>query len=299
MANMKKFTKMAALAVIAHQERTCLTHSNENIDPERTKDNYSVWPYDNPDRVGEKHGWGRLIKRLGEVKHLNRKDVKVLVEWVIHLGPDVPPGYENQKAFFQACMRYCEREYGSENICYGNVHMDEENPHLTVGFVPVVKKTLKLRKNASEATKAEYEAAVAAGKTMIEVLDADSVITRKHLQGWHGGLTQHLIQELGYDPAVHTGITKAMGGNLTVKQLKNKDPKWRETRNKQAEDFHAVRRAAKTGQKAGLAAKIAMADPNRPRLQGQAQPGQEQEKKGPGLAAMIKDAQKRGGRSGW
>lgn len=298
MANMMKFTRMPAMAVIAHQERTCLTHSNENIDPERTKDNYSVWPPDRPDQVGEKHGWKRLTHRLSQVKHINRSDVNILVEWVIHLGPDVPPGYENEKAFFEACMRYCVAEYGNENICYGIVHKDEENPHLTVGFVPVVKKPLKLRKNASAATRAEYEAAVAAGKTSIEVLDADSVITRKHLQDWHGGLTQYLIQELGYDPAVHTGITKAMGGNMTVKQLKRKDANWREQRNKQVAQFHEVRRAAKTGQKAGLDAKIAVADPNRPQLQGQGEPGQT-EKKPSGLDALIKGAKDRGGRSSW
>lgn len=296
MANMMKFTKMAAMAVIAHQERTCLTHSNENIDPERTKDNYAVWPYDQPDRVGEKHGWKRLVHRLSQIKMLKRKDVNVLVEWVIHLGPDVPPGYENEKAFFEACMRYCENQYGSENICYGIVHADEEHPHLTVGFVPVVKKPLKLRKNASQKTREEYEAAVASGQTMIEVLDADSIITRKHLQGWHGGLTQHLIQELGYDPAVQTGITKALGGNMSVKQLKRKPADWREKRNKQAAQFHEVRRAAKTGQKAALDAKIAVADPNRPQLQ--AEPGQEQGKKQT-LSDLIKGANDRGGRNGW
>jgi len=297
MANMMKFTKMAALAVIAHQERTCLTHSNENIREEDTKYNYSVWPADEqaPYMV-EKTGWKRLTHRLSQVKHLNRKDVNVLVEWVIHLGPDVPPGFENEEAFFLACMRYCARKYGAENICYGIVHVDEENPHLTVGFVPVVKKPLKLRKNASAAAKAEYEAAVAAGKTMIEVLDADSVITRKHLQDWHGGLTQHLIDELGYDPAVYTGITKAMGGNISVKQLKRKDAKWREQRNKQAAQFHEVRRAAKTGQKAGLDATLAMADPNRAKLQSQEPP---KEKKTSGLDALIKGAKDRGGRSGW
>ncbi len=299
MANMMKFTKMAAMAVIAHQERTCLTHSNENIREEDTKYNYSVWPADEqaPYMV-EKSGWKRLTHRLSQVKHLNRKDVNVLVEWVIHLGPDVPPGFDNEEQFFLACMRYCARKYGAENICYGIVHVDEENPHLTVGFVPVVKNPLKLRKNASAAAKAEYEAAVAAGKTMIEVLDADSVITRKHLQDWHGGLTQHLIDELGYDPAVHTGITKAMGGNLTVKQLKRKDPKWREQRNKQAAHFHEVRRAAKEGRQSGLAARIAMSDPNRTQLQSQAVPGQEQGKKA-SLLDKIKDAHNKGGKDGW
>lgn len=284
------------MAVIAHQERTGSTHSNENIDPEQTKYNYSVWPYDDPDLVGEKHGWNRLTKRLSEVKYLNRKDVNVLVEWTIHLGPDVPPGYDNEEEFFRACMRYCEREYGAENICYGIVHVDEENPHLTVGFVPVVKKPLKLRKNASAATKAEYEAAVAAGKTMIEVVDADSVITRKHLQGWHSGLTNYLVDELGYDPAVYTGITKELGGNKTVKQLKRMPAKWREQRNKRVKQFHEVRRAAKNNQKAGLDAVIAGADPNRQRLQ-QDFPEQTGEKAS--LLDQIKDATNRGGRSSW
>lgn len=262
MANMMKFTKMAALAVIAHQERTCENHSNENIDPEMTKYNYSVWPYDNPDLVGEKHGWQRLTKRLSEVRHLNRKDVNVLVEWVIHLGEDVPPGFDNEEEFFIMCMEYCAREYGAENIVYGIVHVDEQKPHLTVGLVPVVKKPLKLRKNASAATKAEYEAAVAAGKTMIEVVDADSVITRKHLQSWHGGLTNYLVDKLGYDPAVYTGITKALGGNKTVKQLKNMPADWRKRRNEQAAHFHEVRRAAASGRTAGLDSVIAVTNPN-------------------------------------
>lgn len=297
MACMKKFTKMQALAVIAHQERTSQTHSNDNINPEMTQYNYAVWPYDDPDLVGEKHGWRRLLHRLAQVKHLKRKDVNVLVEWVIHLGPDVPPGYDSEEEFFRACMRYCEREYGAENICYGIVHVDEENPHLTVGFVPVVKKPLKLRKNASAATKAEYDAAVAAGKTVIEVVDADSVITRKHLQGWHGGLTNFLIDELGYDPAVKTGITKAMGGNMTVPQMKRKDAKWRERRNKQAAQFHENRRAAKEGRHSDLAARIAMADPNRAKLQEQFD--HEPKKKGLNLADLMKDARDAGGKDGW
>lgn len=252
MANMMKFTKMAAMAVIAHQERTCTTHSNENIDPERTKENYSVWPLGNPDKIGEKHGWKRLTSRLREVKYLKRKDVNVLVEWVIHKGVDVPPGFENEKAFFQSCMNYIANKYGIENICYGIVHKDEEEPHLTVGFVPVVRKKLKLRKNASERLRQEYEEAVAAGKTYVETVDADSVITRKHLQDWHGGLTKHLKDELGYDPAVYTGITKAVGGNMTVKQLKNKPKDWREKRNKYVEAFHNRRRAAQKGERESL-----------------------------------------------
>ena len=297
MANMMKFTKMQALAVIAHQERTCENHSNENIRKEDSKYNYSVWPADEdaPYAV-EKTGWRNLTHRLSQVKHLERSDVNVLVEWIIHLGPDVPPGFENEEAFFLACMRYCAREYGAENICYGIVHVDEENPHLTVGFVPVVKKPLKLRKNASKKTREEYEAAVAAGKTTIEVVDADSVITRRHLQGWHTGLTKFLISELGYDPAVKTGITKALGGNVPTKKLKRMPADWREKRNKQVAHFHELRRAAKENRLAGLEARLAMSDPGREKLQSQDVP----QKPGTGsLADLIGNAKNRGGRNGW
>lgn len=293
---MMKFTKMQAMAVIPHQERTCKTFSNENIDPEMTEYNYSVWPADeDAPYMVEKSGWKMLTHRLSQVKYLHRKDVNVLVEWVIHLGPDVPPGFKNEQAFFLACMRYCAREYGAENICYGIVQVDEENPHLTVGFVPVVKKPLKLRKNASAAARAEYEAAVAAGKTMIEVVDADSVITRKHLQGWHGGLTNYLIDELGYDPAVYTGITKALGGNVPVKSMKRKPRDWREKRNLRAAQFHEVRRAEKdaekTGRHAGLEAVMAMADPT-----WSLDPDQEQGRETKGLADLVQAARDEGGR---
>lgn len=285
MANMMKFTRMAALAVIAHQERTCSTHSNENIDPARADQNYNVWPLGSPDKFGEKHGWQRLQKRLDEVKCLKRSDVNVLVEWVIHLGPDVPPGYENEQAFFEACMRYVANKYGAENICYGIVHKDEETPHLTVGIVPVVQKPLKLRKNASEASKKAYEAAVAEGKSLIEVVDADKLITRKHLQDWHSGLTQHLIDELGYDPAVYTGITKELGGNNTVKQLKRRSGDWREKRNKRAAAFHRARRAEKEGRKASLQDQLELKGPKP-----QAEPVPKEERS---LDDMMKAAERR------
>lgn len=287
MANMMKFKRMAALAVIAHQERTCSTHSNENIDLTRADQNYNVWPLGSPDTFGEKHGWQRLQKRLSEVKCLNRNDVNILVEWVIHLGPDVPPGYENEKAFFEACMRYVAKKYGAENICYGIVHKDEENPHLTVGIVPVVQKPLKLRKNASEASKKAYNEAIAKGETFIEVVDADKLITRKHLQDWHTGLTAHLIDELGYDPAVHTGITKALGGNNDVKQLKRRPRDWREKRNRQADAFHRARRATKAGRKPTINDRIILNGPK-----AQAEPMFSDDEK-QALDALIKAAEKR------
>lgn len=272
MAQIEKYNLRQAIAIICHCERTAATHSNKSIDVEKTPDNYSLWPIGNPDQMkfdteikGQnscRAAYQRLKQRLSEVVHLNRSDVNVLCDWCIHLGVDVPPGFESQRQFFEACVKHICNLYGKKNVVYAWVHMDEETPHIHVGFVPVVVKPLKVRKNASEAKLKEYEAMKAAGKTAIEVVDANSLISQKHLQGWHGGFSNYMKQELGYDPAVYTGVTKALGGNLSVKQLKAKPKGWREKRNLQAEKFHEVRKARKTGKQAGLAALIGVADQN-------------------------------------
>ena len=306
MAQIEKYTMRQAVAIIGHCERTGGSHSNTNIDPERTKDNYSLWPKDAPDQMrfdteipgqsSARYAYQRMQQRLSEVSRLQRRDVNVLCDWCIHLGVDVPPGYENQRRFFEACVRYICDLYGSENIMYAWVHMDEDTPHIHIGFVPIVKKHMKLRKNASAATREAYENAVAAGQTHIERVDADSVITRKHLQGWHPAFQQAMTQQLGYDPGVHTGVTQALGGNLSVKQLKNKPSDWREKRNKQAAAFHAARRAEKDGRKASLSDTITLTGPKP-----QASPGvpmQQLDHKTSALDALIKGAKDRGGRNG-
>lgn len=269
MANVEKYNLHEAQAIIAHCERTAATHSNRNIDMERTEENYALWPPEAPDALlmdtgirgqsSAKNAWRRLRKRLEEVSHLRRKDVNVLCDWCIHLGVDTLPGYENTRDFFKACVRYISELYGAENIVYAWVHMDEETPHIHIGFVPVIKKPLRLRKNASDATRKAYEEAIAAGKREVERVDANQVINLKHLQGWHPRFSSWLTSELGYDPGVHTGITEALGGDLTVKQLKKKPPGWVEARRKQTEAYHASRRAAKEGKKPRLDDRITLA----------------------------------------
>lgn len=305
MAQIEKYTLQQAKAIIAHVERTGATHGNESIDPLRTKDNYSLWPPRNPDQMimdsgieGQSSGryaFQRLKQRLSEVSCLQRDDVNVLCSWSLHLGADVPPGYEDKKAFFEAAVRVMSRLYGEKNVVYAWVHEDESGSHLHFGFVPVVRKELKLRSNASESKKAEYEAAVAAGQTWIERVDANALINRRHLQSWHGWMTKQMTSILGYDPAMYTGITQWLGGNKTVPSLKKTGPDWRKKRNADVADFHAKRRAAVAGKKAGLDAQIKVADPNRQRIQ--ATPGQKEERK-VSLNDQIKGAAERGGNNG-
>ncbi len=271
MAQMEKYNMNGAMAMIRHCERTAATHSNRNIDMMRTKDNFALWPPDNPDKlvmdsvvVGQSSGryaQQRLRKRLAELSILDRDDVKVLCCWCLFLGPDVPPGYENKMAFYKAAVRFMSGLYGSENVIFAWVHEDEASSHLHFGFVPVVKKELKLRANASEATRKAYEQAVSEGKTEYERVDAHGVITRRHLQDWHGWLSNWMKQELGYDPGVYTGVTQFLGGNVSVKQLKNTGPNWRVERNRKVDAFHNARRAAAEGEVSALDDRIVLADP--------------------------------------
>ena len=304
MAQAEKYTLQEAKGIIAHVERTGATHGNENIDPELTRLNYNLWPPDDPDMLildtdtpGQSSGryaWRRLMRRLAEVIQLDRDDVNVLCDWCIHVGPDVPPSYESQKEFFEACVRYICRRYGAENVVFAAVHMDEETPHIHIGFVPVVEKKIKLRKNASAKTKEEYEAAVAAGNTTIKKVDASSVINRNHLQSWHGGFQKFMTEELGYDPAVYTGITERLGGNMSVKQLKKQPKDWRRKRNRAADAFHAVRRAEQAGVLPSMDARQGYAEARR--NPPQANPYRAQQESTRRLDNIIGNAKERSGK---
>ena len=106
---------------------------------------------------------------------------------------------------------------------------------------------------------------------------------------------QYLIDELGYDPAVYTGITKDLGGNLSVKQLKKMPEDWRNKRNARAAAYHAARRAKSENRKIDLKDQVALATP-KPQAKEQVLDALGIK---PSLTDQIKGATDRGGRSGW
>ena len=303
MAQVEKWNMAEALAIIAHVERTGETHSNDHINPDLTENNYALWPPNDPDQLvfdtgvpgqsSARYAYARLRKRLKEVSCLQRKDVNVLCTWCLHLGVDVPPGYASRRAFFEAAVGLMTKMYGAKNVVFAWVHEDEDGAHLHFGFVPVVRKELKLRSNASEAKKAEYAAAVAAGKTEIERVDANALINRKHLQSWHGFMSKRMQEILGYNPAIYTGVTQYLGGNMSVDNLKRMGPKWRAKRDAKVAAFHEQRRAAKEGRQAGLDAVITSTE------QSKRQTEWEPKHRNDSLADLIGDAKNKGGSSRW
>lgn len=134
MANYAKYTKGAMGHMLKHYERAkdmngeYLKFGNQDIDPERTLQNYNLAPEHNQlDFVHE---------RLDEVYCMKRKDVNVMCSWVVTAPKDLELGRE--KDFFQEAYSFLEEKYGKENVVSSYVHMDEKSPHMHFCFMPVV-----------------------------------------------------------------------------------------------------------------------------------------------------------------
>src|SRR5699024_7626028 len=78
MAHVQKFSRGAVGGLSSHIERKTKNHSNKDIDTERTHENYDLCEKDG-DMIS------RYKERLDEVHCLNRKDVKVMADWVVTL----------------------------------------------------------------------------------------------------------------------------------------------------------------------------------------------------------------------
>lgn len=197
--NMANFEKIDdPLGICHHNNRTALeavTDHKINIDPARTHLNED-WT---PQRTDEK---GKILtkrqyynKRLAEVPHLNRKNVRTAVSWVITLPKEIPAGSAKDREFFRASMDFLSSKYGSDNIISVNIHRDEAQPHMHYVFMPVD----------------------ARGR-----ISCKNLMTKAELSGFHPQL-QSFMQSRGIDCNVNSGITRAQGGNRTIAELKKGD----------------------------------------------------------------------------
>lgn len=131
MAHMMKHTKASCGHMFAHFDRKAEHISNENLDRTRTHLNYNLATHQQMDQ-------GEFVrKRCSEVRCQNRKDVNVMVSWVVTAPKDLPEA--EYKAFFQASYDFLQKRYGKENVVSAYVHMDEVTPHMHFAFVPVVR----------------------------------------------------------------------------------------------------------------------------------------------------------------
>jgi len=201
MAHIDKAKAVGVAAVLEHNARTDSTrphnHSNEDIDPTRTKDNYELHePLRSFQRQG-KNAYALLKKRLDEVHCMKRDDVTVMSLLCVTLPKNVRP--EDERSFFEGVYAWACEEYGAENIVNATVHKDETTPHIHIGFVPVVEGT---KRNGEPCLKVRHSA----------------LITRTYLDTFHERLSAAMKQFLGYEVAILNGATA--NGAKTVAELK-------------------------------------------------------------------------------
>lgn len=146
MANLQSFKKCAVGQIIAHNCRTekskTRRFSNENIDKEKTKNNYFIA------RHGESFGRSKYDEILSrsDVFVPSRKDLNTMCSICVTL----PKDYDGDKTrFFCDCKMALDKIIVGSQFCIAAVvHEDEKTPHLHYMFVPVVRNKDKERNGA-------------------------------------------------------------------------------------------------------------------------------------------------------
>lgn len=203
MAHVQKFSSGSAARILGHCDRELSENgqylkyrTGSEIDMSRTGKNFSLLAGDGLTSAE------RLSKRLSEVYVHKRKDVNVMCDWVVTLPKELSVADERTvHIFFAETVSFLLQRYGEENAVSINVHMDESQPHLHFCFVPVVYDSRKERYKVS----------------------AKELLTRKELKAFHDDLAAHLEKTLNIEPElIHSGKTKAQGGNLSVEELRSR-----------------------------------------------------------------------------
>lgn len=224
MARIEKYKSYQVGRIFLHNNRTDsdgVTHSNEQIDNNRTHMNYS-YKKGNAEDVG---------KRVRQVFSVGRSDATVMCEAVITLPKNVPE--KDEKKFFQSVYNFFAEEFHEENIVNAVVHKDESRPHMHLDFVPVIRGDFSYR-NESHHTSTRLEKWKAEHDGELERLCAKELLNREYFDNMHPRLSAYVEQDLGYETKIINGATE--NGNMSVVKLKL------DTMKKQLEDLIEARK---------------------------------------------------------
>ena len=200
MAHIAKYKAASCGHMLAHYRRDESSLGRENIDPTRTKDNYTLGLDDRDGKVGAMDGiepnWATVEGRIEEVnkaakaagKRAVRKDAVVMADVVVTLPENVRKGDEFK--FFGYTYWFLIQKLGKENMMGGFVHRDEVRKdgspvrdHMHVPFTPILDGRFNYKK----------------------------MCQRSFYQTMHGELGDYLEKRMGYRPEVELGDeTRAM-----------------------------------------------------------------------------------------
>src|SRR5699024_2578773 len=119
-----------------HNQRERESRTNEDIDRERTHENYDL---QNDENINYNEPVKDIIdsQKIGTRK--TSKDAllvnEMLVTTVRDLFERLDPG--EQILFFEKSYKLYSERYGKQNIAYATVHNDEQTTHMHLGVVPM------------------------------------------------------------------------------------------------------------------------------------------------------------------
>lgn len=198
MANLKTWKRGSMTNVIGEATRELDEYKN-NVDEERTHLNYHlIEGSETRAKIIEKVNT-RVHDVMGDkIKPQTRKNMKPLGTWVVTLPQELNGlSDEEQRDFFETALEFVGARYGKENLVYAAVHMDENQPHMHVGVVPVC----------------------TSRKTGKETVSSASMFTKKDLKTFHDDLDALMETKYGKARLMKNGRTK---GNYTLDELKER-----------------------------------------------------------------------------
>lgn len=194
MAHIAKYKAASCGHMLAHYRRDASSLGRENIDPTRTKGNYTLGLDDRDGKVRAMNGiepnWATVEGRIERVnerakaegKRAVRKDAVVMADVVVTLPENVRKGDEFK--FFGFTYWFLIRKLGKENMMGGFVHRDEVRKdgspvrdHMHVPFTPILDGRFNFKK----------------------------MCPRTFYQSLHKDLGDYLEQHLGYRPEIELG----------------------------------------------------------------------------------------------
>lgn len=194
MAHIAKYKAASCGHMLAHYRRDASSLGRENIDPTRTKDNYTLGLDDRDGKVRAMNSiepnWATVEGRIEGVneaakaagKRAVRKDAVVMADVVVTLPENVRKGDEFK--FFGFTYWFLIRKLGKENMMGGFVHRDEVRKdgspvrdHMHVPFTPIVDGRFNYKK----------------------------MCPRAFYQSLHKELGDYLEKHMGYRPEIELG----------------------------------------------------------------------------------------------
>lgn len=135
-ATMKKLKVENLKGLERHNQRESRNHENKDIDTSRSELNYDLV---NDQPVNYQKTVMDYINQNRQSTRAVRKDAVVADEWIIGSDQDYFKNLsaEETHRFFEEAKNYFGQKFGTNNIRYAMVHMDETTPHMHMGIVPL------------------------------------------------------------------------------------------------------------------------------------------------------------------